>query len=243
MILRANDDPGAMQQLENAITALRAIVSNVASNDALARLSEDVHLLSSKVDQLARAAQNGDSFAGLEQRISDLTSMLANREQQVIPDNSERIESALRFLSDRIDHLQVGNDSASAIAHLEQRVSYLLERLDSAPDQRSNNLGRVEEALQDVLRHLERQHASIVQLADTSRPEPVQEFARQDPELINLVKRELSDIRFSQGETQRHTQDSLEAVHSTLGHVVDRLALIEGDLRAVRTAPPPPAPM
>jgi localization factor PodJL len=243
MILRANDDPGAMQQLENAITALRAIVSNVASNDALARLSEDLHLLSSKVDQLARAAQNGDSFAGLEQRISDLTSMLAKREQQVIPDNSERIESALRFLSDRIDRLQVGNDSASAIAHLEQRVSYLLERLDSAPDQRSDNLGRVEEALQDVLRHLERQHASIIQLADSSRAElPPQDFARQDGELIDLVKRELSDIRFSQGETQRHTQDSLEAVHSTLGHVVDRLAMIEGDLRAVRSAPPP-APM
>ncbi|MFX8437318.1 hypothetical protein ABTL87_19365, partial [Acinetobacter baumannii] len=42
------------------------------------------------------------------------------------------------------------------------------------------------------------------------------------------------------------TQDSLETVHNTLGHVVDRLAMIEGDLRAVRAAPvsvqPPPAP-
>jgi localization factor PodJL len=242
MILRANDDPGAVQQLENAITALRAIVSNVASNDALARLSEDVHLLSSKVDQLTRAADHGDSFASLEQRIADLASAMENREQPVAPDNSERIEGALRMLSDRIDRLQVGNDSASAIAHLEQRVSYLLERLDSSPDQRSDNVGRVEEALQDVLRHLERQHASIVQLADSGRAAPPQEFAPQDPGLIDLVKRELSDIRFSQTETERHTQDSLEAVHSTLGHVVDRLAMIEGDLRAVRTAPPPPAP-
>jgi localization factor PodJL len=241
MILRANDDPSATQQLENAITALRAIVSNVASNDALARLSEDVHLLSSKVDQLTRAAQNGDSFANLEQRIANLTAVLESREQPVVSDNSERIEDALRMLSDRIDRLPVGNDSASAIAHLEQRVSYLLERLDSSGDHRSDNLGRVEEALQDVLRHLERQHASIVELADTNRaaPQP-QEFG--DPGLIDLVKRELSDIRFNQGETQRHTQDSLEAVHSTLGHVVDRLATIEGDLRTIRTAPPAPVP-
>jgi localization factor PodJL len=241
MILRANDDPGAMQQLENAITALRAIVSNVASNEALARLSEDVHLLSSKVDQLARAAMSGDSFAGLEQRIAELASTLESRERPVVHDNSERVEGALRGLSDRIDRLQVGNDSASALAHLEQRVSYLLERLDTSPDQRSDNLGRVEDALQDVLRHLERQHASIVQLADANReaPQP-QPFPMQEPGLIDLVKRELSDIRFSQTETERHTQDSLEAVHSTLGHVVDRLALIEGDLRAVRTAPPPP---
>ncbi len=244
MILRANDNPGAMQQLENAISALRAIVSNVASNDALARLSEDIHLLSSKVDQLTRAAENSDSFASLEQRIADLASALESRERPVVPDNSERIESALRFLSDRIDRLQVGSDSASAIAHLEQRVSYLLERLDSSPEQPSDNLGRVEEALQDVLRHLERQHASINQLADANRaaPQP-QEFVRQDGELIDLVKRELSDIRFSQGETQRHTQDSLEAVHSTLGHVVDRLAMIEGDMRAVRTVSPTPQPI
>ncbi|NUR10758.1 MAG: sel1 repeat family protein, partial [Bradyrhizobium sp.] len=54
-----------------------------------------------------------------------------------------------------------------------------------------------------------------------------------------LVKRELSDIRFSQAETNRSTQDSLDAVHSALGHVVDRLSMIEGDLRAVRTAPQP----
>ena len=77
-------------------------------------------------------------------------------------------------------------------------------------------------------------------------PQPV------DSGLIDIVKRELSDIRFSQSETDRHTQDSLEAVHNTLGHVVDRLAMIEGDLRAVRPAPPqlaarphlhpPPAP-
>jgi localization factor PodJL len=60
--------------------------------------------------------------------------------------------------------------------------------------------------------------------------------------MVDLVKRELSDIRFSQAETNRSTQDSLEAVHSALGHVVDRLSMIEGDLRAVRTAPPAPAP-
>ena len=55
--------------------------------------------------------------------------------------------------------------------------------------------------------------------------------------IVDLVKRELSDIRFSQSETDRRTQDSLETVHNTLGHVVDRLAMIEGDLRAVRAAP------
>jgi localization factor PodJL len=238
LILRSNDDPSTVQQLEGAIAALRAIVSNVASNDALARLSDDVHMLSSKVEQLSRSSGNNDSFAMLEQRIAALTSSLESREPARPAENNEHLEGALRALSDRIDRMPVANDSSSAFTHLEQRVSYLLERLEASTGPRASvDLGRVEEGLQDILRHLEAQHAAMARLAsDTGRsaPEPA------DSGLIDMVKRELSDIRFSQTETDRHTQDSLEAVHNTLGHVVDRLAMIEGDLRVARAAPVPP---
>ena len=136
--------------------------------------------------------------------------------------------------------MPVGNDNASAFAHLEQRVSYLLERIENSTDPRAGNLGRVEDGLQDILRHLENQHAAVVALAEnnrnTSAPQPF------DSGVVDMVKREMSDIRFSQSETDRRTQDSLEAVHSTLGHVVDRLAMIEGDLRTVRALPVAPQP-
>ena len=250
LILRANDDPSTVHQLEGAIAALRSIASNVASTDALARLSDDVQMLSAKVDQLAHSATHGDALAMIEQRIAALTSTIESREQHRPVENSgnEYLENAIRSLSERIDRMPVGNDNASAFAHLEQRVSYLLERVEAATEQRgsTNNLGRVEDALQDILRHLENQHANLAAIADTSR----QSFApppQMDPGLIDAVKRELSDLRFSQSETERRTQDTLEAVHSTLGHVVDRLTMIEGDLRNVRVAPPappepPPAP-
>ena len=235
-IIRASDDPSTIHQLEGAIAALRAIVSNVASNDALARLSDDVQTLSAKVDQLARSDDRSGSLVALEQRIAALTSSLEGREQRPpVQENNEPIERALVALSDRLDRIPVGNDNASAFAHLEQRVSYLLERLEASSDQRPGNLGRVEEGLQHVLHHLERQHASFADLiASNSRSEPV---AEQGSGVVELVKRELSDIRFSQAETDRHTQDSLEAVHNTLGHVVDRLSTIEGDLRTVRAQP------
>jgi localization factor PodJL len=244
MIVRSSDDPGTIRQLEDAISALRSIVSNVASTDALTRLSDDVHTLSAKVDQFARSEGRGDSFAVLEQRIAALTSSLEGRERPVVSDNSEHIEGALRALMDRLDHMQVGNDGASALAHLEQRVSYLLERLEASTDHRSGNLGRVEEGLQDVLRHLETQHAHIAALADNSRSAAAPAAMQMDSGLVDLIKRELSDMQFRQSETGRQTQDALEVVHNTLGHVVDRLAMIEGDLRTVRSAPvPPPAPV
>jgi localization factor PodJL len=234
LIVRESDDPGTVEQLESAISALRAIVSNIASNDALARLADDVRLLSTKVDQLTRPTDNADSFAMLEQRIAALTAALESRERPSPTDNSEQLEGALRSLTERIDRLQVGSDSASALAHLEQRVSYLLERLETSNDHRSGNLVRVEVGLQDVLRHLERQQETFAALVESRRSAPP---PPPDPGLFDLVKRELSDIRFSQTETDRLTQDSLEAVHNTLGHVVDRLAMIETDLRATRAAP------
>jgi len=237
MILRANDDPSTVRQLEGAISALRGIVSNVASNDALARLSEDVQLLASKVDQVNRASDRGDSFAVLEQRIAALTAALETRERPQPVESTEHLEAAIRALSDRFDRMPVGNDSASAFAHLEQRVSYLLERIENNSDSRGGNLSRVEDGLHDILRHLERQQATYSALAESRNSAPA-----PDSGMVDLVKRELSDIRYSQAETNRSTQDSLEAVHNTLGHVVDRLSMIEGDLRAVRTAPPAPAP-
>ena len=242
LILRSNDDPSTVQQLEGAIAALRGIVSNVASNDALARLSEDVHTLSAKVDQLSRFDGNSDSFAVLEQRLAALTSTLEARQPPAAGEHSEYVENALRSLSERLDRIPVGNDNASAFAHLEQRVSYLLERLEASSDRPAGpavDLGRVEEGLHDILRSLERQHANLVALAESNRnaaaPQPM------DSGIVDLVKRELSDIRFSQSETDRRTQDSLETVHSTLGHVVDRLSTIEGDLRTVRATPQPAA--
>ncbi|WP_354053313.1 hypothetical protein [Bradyrhizobium sp. LB12.1] len=236
LILRANDDPSTVRQLEGAISALRGIVSNVASNEALARLSDDVQLLSSKVDQVTRSSGSGDSFAVLEQRIAALTAALETRERPQPSESSEHLESAIRALSDRFDRMQVGNDSASTFAHLEQRVSYLLERIETASDPRNGNLSRVEDGLHDILRHLERQQATYSALAESRSSAPAESG------MVDIVKRELSDIRFSQAETNRSTQDSLEAVHNALGHVVDRLSMIEGDLRNVRTAPPAAAP-
>jgi localization factor PodJL len=238
LILRANDDPSTVRQLEGAIAALRGIVSNVASNEALARLSDDVQLLSSKVDQVTRSTGPGDSFAVLEQRIAALTAALETRERPQPTESSEHLEAAIRALSDRFDRMQVGNDSASTFAHLEQRVSYLLERIEAASDPRNGNLSRVEDGLHDILRHLERQQATYSALAESRNSAPP-----ADSGMADLVKRELSDIRFSHAETNRSTQDSLDAVHSALGHVVDRLSMIEGDLRAVRSTPPAPAPM
>ena len=222
MIVRTSPDPGIIHQLEDAIAALKIIVSNVASNDALHQLADHIQTLSVKVDQVAHSG-GGEILSALEQRIATLTSALETRDRPAAGDSSY-FDSAVRNISDRLDHLQVGGDSASSFSHVEQRVHHLLERLEST-DNRGGNLGRVEEGLSDILRHLEQQRVNASAGNGSSS-------APMDGSLVDTIKRELTDMRYSQSETDRHTQDSLEVVHSTLGHVVDRLAQIEGDLRS-----------
>jgi localization factor PodJL len=240
-----SDSAPAFAHLEQRIAALSSTLESrerPVINDNSEQIGGALRALSDRLDRMPVGSDSAPALAHLEARIAALTSTLESRERPVVNHNSEQIEGALRALSERLDRISVGSDSASAFAHLEQRVSYLLERLEASTDQRGGNLGRVEQGLQDVLRQLESQHASVAALSESSRrpAEPA-----PDSGLIDVVKRELSDIRFSQSEAGRHTQDSLEAVHSTLGHVVDRLAMIEGDLRAVRIQPvaaPLPAP-
>jgi len=232
-IVRASDDPRTMQQLNDAIAALKAIVANVASNEALAQLSDNLRTLSAKVDQITQHAGNDNILAALEQRIALLTSTLEQRERPAA--DSSYFDNAVRTISDRLDNLQVGHDGSAALGHVEQRIAHLIERIE-ATQSAPAPLGVVEDGLSQILRLLQEQRA-----AAEVRPLAA---APMDPGFIDALRRELSDMRQGQTEIERRTQDSLEAVHSTLGHVVDRLAQIEGDLRQrASAAPPPSSPM
>jgi localization factor PodJL len=230
LLVRANPDSNIVQQLEDAIAALRNIAANVASNDAIAHLSEHLNALGEKLDHLAQSGGH-DMLAALEQRIALLTAAMEGRPVAAAADSSH-LEGAIHALSERIDRLSAGGDSSGAMAHVEQRIAYLLERLEGSQSSTHGNFGRIEEGLSDILRQLEHQRASFVpgggQQADATG-------------IVDTFKRELSDVRHTQSETERRTQDTLEALHSTLSHAVDRLASIEGDLRRMQSAPEPQA--
>jgi localization factor PodJL len=242
LILRANDDPSTFRQLEGAIAALRSIVSNVASTDALARLTDDVRTLSAKVDQLSRPDGYGESFAILEQRIAALTSTLESRAPSDRSESSEQIEGALRALSDRLDRMPAGNDNASAFAHLEQRVSYLLERVEASDDYRSGNLGRVEEGLQDILRHLETQRSNLAALAESGRraAETMESHGRADTEHLESALRALAD-RFDRmpvtasalAHLEQRVSYLLERLETSAGQRPDNLGQVEQGLQDI----------
>jgi localization factor PodJL len=208
-----SQDPAALQQLEEAIAGVRGIVSNIASNDALASLSDEIRTLAGKVDRAASGTGSDNVLNALEERIAALAEALAAR-SQVGQDMPRELETVIKGLADKIERVQLTGADHAALGHLEDRIAKLVEKLD-ASDARLNHLEGIERALAELLIYLEQQRVPPAR-AESLPPE------------MNELSRDVADLRL----TGRQTQESLEVVHGTLGHLVDRLAMIETDMRS-----------
>src|SRR5262249_60425219 len=103
----------ALLPLEISISAMRGLVSHVASNDALAKLSDEVRALSDKVDQVAGSGSS-NIVSALEERITMLADALEARNQrgQIVP---HELEAVVRGLTDKIDRIQLTQRAHAAL--------------------------------------------------------------------------------------------------------------------------------
>jgi localization factor PodJL len=220
-LIIAREDPAALQQLETAIGALRGIVSHVASNDTLTKVAEDVRTLAAKVDGVANSAASGQAVSALESRIDTLANALnaSTEAGQSVP---RELEKLLSGLIEKLEWVQLTHTDHAALGALEDRIAQLIKRLD-ASDARLGNLEAVERGLADLLVHVDHLRAgkgatpASVMSADAVSSKPV---------AVEAIVRDVAEIKRS----ERRTQDSLEAVHGAVEHVVDRLAMIESGM-------------
>lgn len=210
----AKRDPEMLGQLERAITTLREMTGHVASNDAVSRLAAQVAELGDKVDHFAQGGAS-DALNNLEHRISALSDALAARSQNgaSIP---PRLEALVESLSDKIEQIQQSRGENVAVGHLEDQIVALVKRLD-ASDSRLGHLEAIERGLGDLLVHIEEIRANKNTGAVREDGAPVVAQLQQQLE---------------------RTQSALDAMHGTLGIVVDRLATIEKGVREPRPAAP-----
>jgi localization factor PodJL len=138
-------DPLAFKQLEQAVVSLRGVVSNVASDGALAQLAAEVRGLGSQFER-ATADSSTEALAKLEARIASL--MESGR---AVP---PELEGSIRSLSERLDRMQLSQGDQLALGALEDRIAKLSEKLD-ASDSRLGHLEAIERGLADLLVYLE----------------------------------------------------------------------------------------
>jgi localization factor PodJL len=202
-------DPANMAQLENSITALREISNHIADNETVRALAEQVQSLGQKFEY-ARA--RGAALDHLEQSISALSDAIAQRAQSSasVP---PRLEALVDSLSAKLEQLQHLRANGNALSHLEDGIVRLVDKL-SVSDSRLGHLEAIERGLGDLLLHIEQTNkAGRLRAANI----PSVDNLRQD---------------------QDWTQDALEAMHGTLGHVVDGPAMVEKDIRGERARIP-----
>ena len=211
-LIVAQKDPATMQQLERSLGTLREMAAHVASNETITGLSTQVRALADKIDHLA-VGGGSDAFNKLELRIDALSRAMTDRalNGDAVP---LRVEALVQSLSEKIEQIQQSRTDQIAIGHLEDCIAKLVERL-STTDSRLNHLDAIERGLADLLVHIEEIRANKEATGLRADNTPA----------IDLLKQDMA-----------RTQNTLEAVHGTLGCVADRLAVIEKDIRVDRPA-------
>lgn len=213
-LIVAQKDPETLQQLERAITTLRDMATHVASDAAVSSLAAQVQMLAEKVEHIGLGGVGGDALNNLEHRIDALAEALAQRAQAgaTVP---PRLEALVQSLSDKIEQIQQSRGDNVAIGHLEDHIVKLVERLD-ASDSRLGHLEAIERGLGDLLVHIRETSAQGAAQAENSAG-------------VDALKHDIA-----------RTHYALDAVNGTLGHVVDRLAMIEKEFRSSARAPAMP---
>jgi localization factor PodJL len=213
---RAHDGGAAPPRLEALVESLQDKIEQIQIASGTGEAFNNLeHRIAALTDTLAERTPSGDAFNQLEHRIAALADMMAERAQSgdaVAP----RLEALMESMHDKIEQIQNARGSGDAFGHLEDRIVGLVEKLD-ASDSRLSHLEGIERGLTDLLVHIEdlRTNRDAGGLRAEGAPQ------------VDDLKHDIA-----------RTQDALEAVHGTLGHVVDRLAMIEKDIRGETRAAP-----
>ena len=224
-IMAAAWDPTVLEQAGSAVATMRGIVSQAASQEALAKLSEEVRALGAGLDD-AQSRADGTTVAMLESRVAMLADQIQARDRSV-PNVPVELAMLIERLIGRIERMEPTSGSSAAPAGLESLIAKLVEKLDAC-GVRLDQVATIERVLAELLTHVERWHAPT--LAREAVPSPA----------VEALSRHVADLR----QAEEQIEELLEVAHGTLAHVVDRLVMIETDLRGkpsqVQDAAPPP---
>ena len=233
-LIVAQKDPATLTQLESSILTLREMSNHVASNETVRGLATQVQVLGEKIETMAGAGTSGDALHHLEHRMALLSDALAEHSQSggAVP---PRLEALVESLHDKIEQMQYAQGGSEAFNHLEQRIAALAEMLTQHGQGGGDAFGHLEDRIVKLVEKLDASDSRLGHLegierglADLLVHSENMAANRDAGGLRAQASPEVADLKHDIA----RTQDALEAVHGTLGHVVDRLAMIETNIRS-----------
>ena len=251
----APDFSGLLRELRHDLAEIGNRLTEAMPRRAIEALDAEVRRLAERIDMSRSAGVDPDAIAGMERSLNELRDTIRTLKPA---ESLAGFEQAIRSLTERIDHAGSAYQDPASLQQIETAITALRgivanvasnQTLQGLAEEVRGLSAKVERVASgpraidaDMLQSFEERIASLPVLtaiergfADLNARLDAVQLAASQPSgdaapAVDYLKRDL--VR---------TQDSLEAVHSTLGHLVDRLAMIEGGIREARLASESPS--
>lgn len=204
--------------------------------DGPSPVGDQIKALSERVDTALLTRGDPAQIAPLMDRLDRLDESLRRPGPDLGP-----LEDMLRQLASRLDGIGRGGGDPDGLDALERQVATIASRLDGAGGA-DTTLSALQRTMGDLMAQVEgmrhETHGLAERAARTAVASTLESVPGGSPDLSGF-RRDLEDIKALHGASDRRNRDTLEAVHSTLERLVDRLAALETDARPRGKAPAP----
>lgn len=206
-----------------------------AEGDGQHAIIERLENLSRKLDDALRPVAGDTSAPGFETVLERLDHISSRLEDGRFPPALSRVEDMVRDLSGHVEALHKRETPAdsgmneAALDTLAAQISQLAQRLE---DLSRSGAGRDSEADPEDRARLQQLETAVGTLSLQLRDLPQADQATLERVARAAARETLGAISPDDILPGARSADTLDAVHSTLERIVDRLALIEEDIRS-----------
>ncbi|WP_296577857.1 hypothetical protein [Phreatobacter sp.] len=238
---------GLLDRLTQETGAIRAMLADTVSRDAIDALGDQIAALGRRIDELAQPRQTSSDVAAItsaiEARIEEIAERLAAVPRPAAaPATNPQLEEALHRLADKLEDGHARPDDPKALADIERHILSLAAKIDAA-DGRFAQLGTIERGLSDLFVQMEEMRAGAIEAAEQAARKALAAApgSGTDDE-IEALRREIAEVRRSRLAIDQKGSDTVDAVQQTFERVAKRIAEIEPAEAPPVAASPPLAP-
>jgi len=202
---------GEVRSLKTALEEVSNSVARGPETGPLAMLEERISALSGEIDARAGTSAVDDNLTALSQRVDDL-------------------DGAVRAMS------APDATGSGELDDLKQHIAAVDERL-SATEQQLSHLETIEKSIAQLFEAVESNKSSTEEIAEATARRVADEMASRstpdgeaDPKTaaaIQALEEGLSAVKASAETADQRNNETLEAVHETLEHIISKLGELE----------------
>ena len=243
-----------LKELRQDLADIATRLTEAMPRRAVEALEGEVRRLAERIDISRTAGVDPNTIAGMERGLNEVRDALRSLKPA---ESLAGFEAAIHNLSNKIDQAGAAFQDPASLHQLETAITALRGIVANVAS--NDALSSLSEEVRGLSAKVDRVAASSTMLDPETMKSLEQRIA--DLPVLGAIERGFADLKARLDSLQVspqpaidptpavdylkrdlvRTQDSLEAVHSTLGHLVDRLAMIEGGIREARFAAEAPA--